>query len=257
MKIQKGMPIGSFDLQNARLKQTKNPIKGQQNKEFSSFESMLENKINSMSKNNALPENLPPIDKNYLAQLTQIVQKQMNESLLHAFGDSESNSSYREDMGLRGIEHLMNTAISGMNSNNTSQNTKTAPSQTDIEQIIKKASARYDVDPDLTRAVVKAESDFNPGCTSSKGAMGLMQLMPPTARELGVQNPYDPGENVYAGTRYLKQLLDRYDGDVNTALSAYNWGMGNVERNPGKLPQETRTYITRVNRYYQEAKQGA
>lgn len=127
-------------------------------------------------------------------------------------------------------------------------------SQTDINQIIERASKAYDVDPDLTKAVVRAESNFDPNSTSSKGAMGLMQLMPETAKDLGVKNAYNPVENVMAGTRYLKGLLERYKGNIDLALAAYNWGMGNLERHPGKLPRETRTYIARVNKYLNEAK---
>ena len=81
-----------------------------------------------------------------------------------------------------------------------------------------------------------------------------MQLMPDTARELGVKNPFDPVENIMGGTRYLRGLLDRYQGDKRLALAAYNWGMGNVERNPEKLPRETANYISRVLRHYNEAK---
>lgn len=74
-----------------------------------------------------------------------------------------------------------------------------------------------------------------------------MQLMPETAKELGVKNCYSAVENIMAGTCYLKKLLDRYDGNISLTLAAYNWGMGNVERHPEKLPQETRTYIARIN----------
>lgn len=122
------------------------------------------------------------------------------------------------------------------------------------EPIIQHASKTYGVEPELIRAVIRAESNFHNESTSPKGAMGLMQLMPATARDLGVRDAYDPRENIMGGTRYLKGLLDRYRGDVPTALAAYNWGMGNVERNPEKLPRETRVYIDRIQRFMDEGK---
>jgi soluble lytic murein transglycosylase-like protein len=123
-----------------------------------------------------------------------------------------------------------------------------------FDGIISKASEVHGVDPALIRSVIKAESGFNPGSTSPKGAMGLMQLMPGTAKDLGVRNPYDPYENIMGGTKYLRKLLDRYNGDTNKALAAYNWGAGNVEKYPGRLPDETRNYISRINSYYQDIK---
>lgn len=128
------------------------------------------------------------------------------------------------------------------------------PVSVDLGQIIGQASAAYGVEGSLIRSVIKAESNFESRSTSPRGAMGLMQLMPDTARELGVRDAYDPRENIMGGTKYLKGLLDRYGGDTRLALAAYNWGMGNVEKYPGKLPQETRDYIARVTRYHQEAK---
>jgi len=121
----------------------------------------------------------------------------------------------------------------------------------DLNDIIQKASQAHNVDAGLISAVIRAESNFDPAGTSSKGAMGLMQLMPETARELGVENPYDPEENVMGGVRYLRSLLNRYAGNVKDALAAYNWGMGNLERNPGRLPAETRGYIAKVMKYYE------
>lgn len=121
-----------------------------------------------------------------------------------------------------------------------------------IERAISRASRKFGVDENLVRAVIKAESNFRPDSTSPKGAMGLMQLMPGTAREMGVSDPYNPGENIMGGVRYLRLLLDRYDGSVDKALAAYNWGMGNLERGGGRLPGETRTYIARVQGYYED-----
>ncbi len=116
----------------------------------------------------------------------------------------------------------------------------------DIDGIIKKASTRYGVDPDLIRGVIEAESNFKPDAISSKGAMGLMQLMPGTARELGVEDPMDPSENIMAGTRYLKKLLNRYEGSVPHALAAYNWGMGNLDSRRSRMPDETKNYVAKI-----------
>jgi hypothetical protein len=122
------------------------------------------------------------------------------------------------------------------------------------EPIIRQASKMYGVDPGLIRAVIRAESNFKNESTSPKGAMGLMQIMPETAKDLGIRDAYDAQENIMGGTRYLKGLLDRYRGDVPTALAAYNWGMGNVERRPEKLPRETQVYINRIQRFMDERK---
>lgn len=124
-----------------------------------------------------------------------------------------------------------------------------APSA-NIEQTIAKAAQRYGVDTGLIKAVIKAESNFNPRAVSHAGAQGLMQLMPATARGLGVSNSFDPEQNVMAGTRFLKGLLDRYNGDLDSALAAYNWGPGNVDRKPDRLPRETREYLVKVKQYY-------
>lgn len=119
-----------------------------------------------------------------------------------------------------------------------------------LEQLIERASRRYGVEASLIRAVIKAESNFNPRAVSAAGAQGLMQLMPATAKGLGVTNSFDPEQNVMAGTRFLKTLLDRYDGNLDAALAAYNWGPGNLDRSPDRLPRETRDYLARVKQYY-------
>jgi hypothetical protein len=125
---------------------------------------------------------------------------------------------------------------------------------TNLNEVISDAARAHGVDEALVRSVIKVESNFNPNSTSPKGAMGMMQLMPETARELGVQNAYDPVENIRAGTRYLKSLLNRYDGNIPLALAAYNWGIGNLEKRPGQMPIETKLYIDQVTSHYSAIK---
>jgi len=119
-----------------------------------------------------------------------------------------------------------------------------------LDPIISRASRRYGVDAGLIKAVIKAESNFNPSAVSHAGARGLMQLMPGTARSLGVNDSFDPEQNVMGGTRFLRDLLDRYNGDVDSALAAYNWGPGNVDRRPDRMPAETRNYLARVKQLH-------
>lgn len=117
-----------------------------------------------------------------------------------------------------------------------------------FEPLVQEYAARHGLRPGLVRAVIQVESGFDPGATSPKGAMGLMQLMPATARALGVRRPYDPTDNIRGGTAYLRQLLDRYDGDEVLALAAYNAGSGTVDRYGGRVPPylETREYVRKV-----------
>jgi len=123
--------------------------------------------------------------------------------------------------------------------------------QQEIEAAIDQAASRHNVDPSLVRAVIKVESNFNPNAVSRKGAMGLMQLMPQTARQLNVVNPFDPQQNVDAGVRHLKKLMESYGGDVKLSLAAYNAGAGAVARSAG-IPRfgETRNYVKRITALY-------
>ena len=123
--------------------------------------------------------------------------------------------------------------------------------QEDIDAAIDEAAARHHVDPSLVRSVIKVESNFNPNAVSRKGAMGLMQLMPSTARSLNVSNPFDPAQNVDAGVRHLRSLLDNYRGNVPLSLAAYNAGEGAVARSAG-VPKfrETQNYVRRITNLY-------
>jgi len=125
--------------------------------------------------------------------------------------------------------------------------------KTPYDSIIARAAKKHSVDPALIKAVIKAESNFNPADTSRKGACGLMQLMPQTARLLGVKSIYSPEENILAGTRYLKDMLYTFNGNTEKALAAYNAGPTAVARHKSVPPyRETRAYVENVNRYYRK-----
>jgi len=124
-----------------------------------------------------------------------------------------------------------------------------------LPDLVTSPSRRYHLDPDLVNSVIHAESDFNPHAISPKGAQGLMQLMPETSLRLGVRNAFDPGANVDGGTRYLRELLVRYNFDMIKALAAYNAGPERVERYAGVPPYpETRAYVARIVRDFNRKK---
>jgi soluble lytic murein transglycosylase-like protein len=134
----------------------------------------------------------------------------------------------------------------------------TASHPFDLNETVKAASGAYKLDPDLVTSVIRAESGFNVRAVSPKGAQGLMQLMPQTASQLGVHNAFDPEANVEAGTRYLRELLERYDFDLIKALAAYNAGPQRIDQYGGVPPYfETKAYVARIVRDFNKKKLAA
>jgi len=141
-------------------------------------------------------------------------------------------------------------AVTSADTTATSTTTSTAVTG-DFAALINQSAKKYNVNPNLVQAVVKAESNFNPSAVSSAGALGLMQLMPATAAGLGVSNALDPAQNIEGGVKFLSQLLTHFNGNVKLAVAAYNAGQGAVDRYNGVPPyKETQTYVERVLGYY-------
>jgi soluble lytic murein transglycosylase-like protein len=132
---------------------------------------------------------------------------------------------------------------------------RAVPASIAYNDAIAEAAHRYGLDPNLIRAIIHAESAFNPFAVSSAGALGLMQLMPEMAEEMNVDDPFDPRQNILGGSRYLRDLLDRHHGNVDLAVASYNAGPGAVARYRGIPPyRETRNYVKTVNHFIKQAR---
>lgn len=170
------------------------------------------------------------------------------------------DTSFSNNMQLMMIQlimKLLEQQNGSTSSSSTSESTVSGSSGSNFDSefadLVSQAAEKYGVDEDLINSVIKAESNFNSTAVSSCGAQGLMQLMPATAASLGVTDSFDPEQNINGGTLYLKKLLNKYGGDVELAVAAYNAGPGAVDSYDGIPPyQETQAYVSRVIGYYLE-----
>ncbi len=191
-----------------------------------------------------------PASSSFASLLQEFVQSQntissngQTEHALNTLGQVfQNNQAY--------IQHYLTDKVSTPNIQETSSPTvmKTGAS---IERIIERAAETYQLPSKLIKAIIRHESNFNSRAVSEAGASGLMQLMPATARGLGVTDMMDPEQNVMAGTKYLRSMLDKYQGNIKLALAAYNAGPGNVDKYGGIPPfKETQNYVRKVTDTY-------
>jgi hypothetical protein len=182
---------------------------------------------------------------------TMPVPARMTASAKNSSGSSNATKGNLSASGLSGAATSVNA------SQNAAGGSSNQLSSARLEELVQSTAARHGVDANLVRAVIETESGGNPSAVSRKGAVGLMQLMPTTALELGVKNMYSAEQNLEAGVRYLHTLIDRYGGDLDRALAAYNAGAGAVDR-AGGVPKyrETRDYVKKVTNNYFAADAG-
>ena len=180
-------------------------------------------------------------------------------SLLKAISEvnKQNTTTNQSDNSLNNIIDSLETLNSTQNTNRVESCNKDENVNTRIDNAISTSSKKYGVDENLIRAIIKVESNFNPNCVSKAGAKGLMQLMPENCRDLGVADPFDIEQNIDGGTRHIKEYLDKYNGDVEMALMAYNGGPTRMARRGVKsiddiykMPKETQNYVPKVMKYY-------
>lgn len=191
-------------------------------------------------------------------EIAKIMQIYMMQSAYIGSTDSNNDVSGMFSVILKNLLDKINSEVINNESNkNLDESDDNKNININIFEAIKQASQKYNVEEDLIKAVIDVESSFNPLAVSSSGAQGLMQLMPSTQKMLGIENPFDVLDNIEGGTRYLKTLLDAFNGNKELALAAYNGGIGRMKRlgvdttyEIDKMPKETQDYVKKVMKEY-------
>lgn len=207
---------------------------------FSALESFA-NKINSIQNNQT--QNINNIPEAQNKDFKTILNEKMSEN------DKKIEQILESNLPDEGYTPLEKEAV------NLKSKIDLKTQTTDIDKIIETFADKYNVDSDFIKAIIRQESGFNPNATSKKGAMGLMQLMPKTAKSLGVNDAYNPWENIEGGVKYLKGFLDKYDNNRELALAAYNAGPSAVSKYGGIPPyKETQNYVNAIMSAYNKIK---
>lgn len=219
---------------------------GQKRYDSADFRQLLQAKIEmAMALNSQINQDADFIFPSFSASgsmFTPDLPFLMNNQVLASRSQIEPNfSAYNNDAINKTSVHSANGSI-GKNDNASSSK---------INDIVRQAANRFNLDEKLIHAIIKTESNYNPKATSKAGAMGLMQLMPGTAREVGVTDPYDLAQNIYGGVQYFSNMLNKHKGNIELALASYNAGPGNVKKYGGIPPfKETKNYIRKVMNEY-------
>jgi soluble lytic murein transglycosylase-like protein len=203
----------------------------------------------SNSNNYDCNSNKDAFDMVMISLLKAVAQKEKTNSI----NTNTTNTDNKTDNENTTLE----TENSIQNANKIQSTSKDPNVNQRIDNAVSIASKKYGIDESLIKSIIKVESNFNPSCTSSAGAKGLMQLMPENCRDLKVGDPFNIEENIDGGTRHIKEYLDKYNGDVEMALMAYNGGPGRMSRRGVKsiediykMPKETQNYVPKVMKHY-------